>query len=441
MPPSTRTGHFRALVYPPRRHAQTVPRPDHGARLRRAVLRPGLLAAARMGDERHEDRPPRRPGSLPRPRWRRCGRRRIDLGAVQGAQYSGYLWPMGPVLRRCSHGLGLSPWVAQRIWLGAALRALGVGDAAAAGRPSSAARAAWRTWSAAGFYLLNPYTVDLHRPHEPDPARLRGAAVAAARGPPRRARQRRGWRDWRGWWWAAVFALVLTSIGGGINAAVVGWMLVGPLVLLALRAARRRACAGATPAASWCASACSGPLASLWWIVPLVVHARYGIDFLQFTEQPRSIWATNSAPEALRLMALLDLVRRRRVPRRDPAALHRGRDAAVQPARGRRLAAPARARRSRGFVLDAAVALRAVLPAAARGRRGDRGRRLPERHAGARGHGVDLPQRPAASRFMRTTQKAAPLVAIGVAGLLGLAPSPWHAARLGPRWPAATARR
>ena len=30
---------------------------------------------------------------------------------------------------------------------------------------------------------------------------------------------------------------------------------------------------------------------------------RYGIDFLQFTEQPRSIWGTNSAPEALRLMA------------------------------------------------------------------------------------------------------------------------------------------
>ena len=45
-----------------------------------------------------------------------------------------------------------------------------------------------------------------------------------------------------------------------------------------------------------------GTLASLWWIVPLVVHARFGIDFLQFTEQPRTIWATTSAPEALRLM-------------------------------------------------------------------------------------------------------------------------------------------
>ena len=43
-------------------------------------------------------------------------------------------------------------------------------------------------------------------------------------------------------------------------------------------------------------------LASLWWIVPLLVHVRYGIDFLQFTEQPATIWGTNSVTESLRLM-------------------------------------------------------------------------------------------------------------------------------------------
>ena len=43
-------------------------------------------------------------------------------------------------------------------------------------------------------------------------------------------------------------------------------------------------------------------LVSLWWIAPLLVHVRYGIDFLQFTEQPASIWATNSITESLRLM-------------------------------------------------------------------------------------------------------------------------------------------
>src|SRR5438094_395383 len=33
-------------------------------------------------------------------------------------------------------------------------------------------------------------------------------------------------RDWGPWWWAAGFALILTSTGGGVNAAVVFWMLV-----------------------------------------------------------------------------------------------------------------------------------------------------------------------------------------------------------------------
>ena len=41
----------------------------------------------------------------------------IDLGAVQGAQYSGYLWPMGPVFALL-HSIELAPWVAHRLWLG-----------------------------------------------------------------------------------------------------------------------------------------------------------------------------------------------------------------------------------------------------------------------------------------------------------------------------------
>ena len=110
-----------------------------------------------------------------------------------------------------------------------------------------------------------------------------------------------GWGGWVGWWWAAVFALILTSIGAGVNAAVVGWMLVGPLVLLlyepAIGTVRWRDSAGFLARVGLL-----GVLASLWWIVPLLVHVQYGIDFLQFTEQPRSIWGTNSITESLRLM-------------------------------------------------------------------------------------------------------------------------------------------
>jgi arabinofuranan 3-O-arabinosyltransferase len=223
----------------------------------------------------------------------------IDLGAVQGAQYSGYLWPMGPVFA-VLHWVGLSPWVAHRIWLGLlfAISAWGMLRLLDAflGRPRGIPHLL-----GAGFYLLNPYTVIFTGRTS---LILLGYAVlpwlllVVHRG----VRLSGRWRDWRGWWWAAGFALVLTSIGGGVNAAVVGWMLVGPLALLAyepLTGAVRWRDAGAFLVRV----GLLGTLASLWWIVPLLVHVSYGIDFLQFTEQPRSIWGTNSATEALRLMA------------------------------------------------------------------------------------------------------------------------------------------
>src|SRR5436190_688842 len=43
-------------------------------------------------------------------------------------------------------------------------------------------------------------------------------------------------------------------------------------------------------------------VASAWWVVPVIVHARYGTNFLPFTEQPGTIWTTTSISESLRLM-------------------------------------------------------------------------------------------------------------------------------------------
>ena len=105
------------------------------------------------------------------------------------------------------------------------------------------------------------------------------------------------------WWWAAAFALIVTASGGGVNAAVTAWMLVGPLLLalyerwigavdaggrsVGVRLARPRSLTG---------------LVSAWWVVPLLVQSRFGVDFLRFTEQPGTIWSTTSLPESLRLM-------------------------------------------------------------------------------------------------------------------------------------------
>ena len=221
-----------------------------------------------------------------------------DLGEVHSAQYSGYLWPMGPFFA-VLHAAGLGAWVVERIWIGL-LFALSVWGLlrlldALIGRPRGVAHVV-----AAAFYLLNPYiTVFTARTTITllGYAALPWLLLITHHG----LRTTRGWRGWRPWFWAGAFALVLTSSGGGVNAAVVGWMLVGPLVLLlyepAVGTVRWRDSGGFLIRVG-----VLGVLASLWWIVPVLVHVKYGIDFLQFTEQPGTIWGTNSITESLRLM-------------------------------------------------------------------------------------------------------------------------------------------
>jgi arabinofuranan 3-O-arabinosyltransferase len=339
----------------------------------------------------------------------------IDLGAVHGAQYSGYLWPMGPLFAGL-HSIGLSAWVAHRIWLGLifALSAWGVLKLldALLGRPRGIAHAV-----AAAFYVLNPYTVMFTGRTSVTLlgyAALPWLLLIVYQG----VRAGHGWRDWRAWWWAAAFAVVVTSIGGGINGAVVGWMLVGPLVLLLyeplIGSVRWRQAGGFLVRAG-----VLGTLASLWWILPLLVHARYGTDFLQFTEQPRSIWATNSATEALRLMAYWTSY---------VGVGFYGLDRPFFTEAGTLLFNP--------LVVGASLLLPALAVAGFIWTR--RWRYAPffllillvGMAIEVAGFPEGTPSRDAMDwiyrhvevlRFMRTTQKAAPLVAIGVAGLLGLA--------------------
>lgn len=225
-----------------------------------------------------------------------------DLGQVHSSQYSGYLWPMGPFFAAL-HAIGVSPWLAQRLWLGLifAISAWGVLRLmdVVAGRPRGVAHVV-----AAAVYVVNPYTAVFAARATVvllGYAALPWLLVVVSRGV-RAVRDAGGWRDWRMWLAPAAFALILTSIGGGVNAAVVGWMLVGPLVLMIYEPL--------VGTVRWRDSAIFGlqvgllgMLASLWWILPLLAHVSYGVDYLQFTEQPNSIWATNSTTEALRLMA------------------------------------------------------------------------------------------------------------------------------------------
>lgn len=234
----------------------------------------------------------------------------ISLGHVQSGQYGGYVFPMGPFFALLRE-IGLSPWVAQRLWLGTLLflAAWGVVKLldALLSRPRGVAHVV-----AACAFALNPYVVTYT-------SRVSVSLLAYAalpwlllivhRGLRAQAVPRAGERSWKRplagrdprWLWPAAFALVVTSSGGGINAAVTAWALVGPLLLLLYEPAMRFVAWRPAWTFAW-RTALLGAITSLWWVVPLAVQSKWGLPFLPYTEQPGTIWGSTSASESLRLM-------------------------------------------------------------------------------------------------------------------------------------------
>jgi len=215
-----------------------------------------------------------------------------SLGHVQGGQYGGYLFPMGPFFA-LGRALGLAPWLVDRLWLGALLALAAWGIVRLLDALLTPQRGVAHAVAGA-VVLLNPYTTVFFE-------RTSVTLLAYAALPWLLLAVHRGVRAPRRWFWPAAFALVVTASGGGVNAAVTAWVLLGPILLLAYESLVDsvpwhdvRAFVGRTAAATLAAS--------LWWIAPVVVQARYGIDFLKFTEQPGSIWGTTSVSETLRLM-------------------------------------------------------------------------------------------------------------------------------------------
>jgi arabinofuranan 3-O-arabinosyltransferase len=215
-----------------------------------------------------------------------------SLGHVFAGQYGGYLWPMGPFFA-LGHAVGVSDWVVGRLWIGAVLALSAWGMVrlldALAGRPRGAGHLAGGL-----LYMLNPYVVTYV-------GRTSITLLATAALPWLLLCVHCGLRDPRGWWWPAAFALVLTSTGGGVNVAVTAWLLLGPALLVVYElgwgevasSAARGFVVRLVPVAA---------LACLWWVAAVLVHARYGLDFLPYTEQPGTIWSTTSLPESLRLL-------------------------------------------------------------------------------------------------------------------------------------------
>ncbi len=214
-----------------------------------------------------------------------------DLGHVQSGQWVGYLWPMAPYFS-FMRWLGMPTWVSQRLWL-ALLLTLAAWGAIRVMDELYDRRRGLAHIVAGSLYALNPYVVAY--------VNRSATLLAYAALPWLIVAARRGLRRPADWRWPAVIGLVVASAGGGLNAALVLWVLVGPAALVLYEVAVLGGRWRDAGAFAWRAAACILG-ASLWWIVPVALQSRYGADFLAYTEQPRTILVTPSVSESLRLL-------------------------------------------------------------------------------------------------------------------------------------------
>ena len=215
----------------------------------------------------------------------------LGLGGVWSGQYSGYLWPMGPFFA-LGDLAGPVALAGPAPVAGRPAGARGVGHGAARRRAATARDRGVAHLIAGAAVVLNPYVVVFAN-------RTSITLLAYAALPWLLIATRRGLRSPPGLWWPAAFALLVASAGGGINAASLAWILVGPALLVLYELAVLRTSFAAVRAFVLRAVPLS-LLASLWWVVATGVHASYGFDFLRFTEQPSAIWHTTSLTESLR---------------------------------------------------------------------------------------------------------------------------------------------
>jgi arabinofuranan 3-O-arabinosyltransferase len=216
-----------------------------------------------------------------------------DLGHVQSAQFVGYLFPMGPWFAGAK-SLGIPMWVTERLWLGSLIALSAWGVVRLMDELYSRERGPAHLF-AGTIFALNPYVVTFASRETP-------ALLATAALPWLVVAAHRGMGEARRWRWPAIGGLVLACAGGGVNAALLPWIIAAPLALvlyewIVLRARTRRD----VWSFSWRAALCA-LVASLWWLIPIVLQRRYGTDILSFTEQPETIWATPSMSESLRLL-------------------------------------------------------------------------------------------------------------------------------------------
>jgi hypothetical protein len=210
----------------------------------------------------------------------------VGLGTVTH-EYIGYLLPMGPFFW-AFHALGVPLWVAQRLWLGSILFAAGAGvlflcrqmGVRGPGAPVAALA-----------FMLSPYVLQyagrisvILLPWAGLPWMVAFAARAVRRG---------GWKD------PACFALVVALVSG-INASSVIYVGVAPVLWILYAVAVEKEAGWGRALGSALRIGLLTLLVCLWWMAGLFIEGAYGVNVLKYTETIPSTSATSNASEVIR---------------------------------------------------------------------------------------------------------------------------------------------
>ena len=211
----------------------------------------------------------------------------IGMGTVTH-QNIGYLFPMGPYYW-IAHMAGVPAWVSQRLWLGSIyfVAALGVLfllrtlKVRGAGVPVAALA-----------FMLTPYTLDFA-------SRISVILLPFAGLPWLLALTIRALRDDRGWMYPAIFAFVVQVIGG-VNATALIFAGVAPLLWIAFAVWVEREISFRRAFAVVLKIGVLTLGASAWWIAGLSLQSGYGLDVLKFTETLETVSQASLPGEVLR---------------------------------------------------------------------------------------------------------------------------------------------
>jgi hypothetical protein len=213
----------------------------------------------------------------------------IGMGTVTH-QNIGYLFPMGPYYW-LMHLVGVPAWVSQRIWLGSILFAAALGVLFLLRTLNVRGPG---TVVAAVVFMLTPYTLDFA-------ARISVILLPWAGLPWMLALTIRALRtsDGKGSWrYPALFAVVV-QIVGGVNATALIFAGVAPVLWLLYVGVTREVAWRRVLRVTWRIGLLT-LLTSLWWIAGLWAQGGYGLNILKYTETLQVVSLSSLPSEVLR---------------------------------------------------------------------------------------------------------------------------------------------